>query len=146
MRDSDLLEMRILPKVFPQHPYARHTVGLGAGESATPLSNASNCNNLLGVKVLGIYCSRARGALSSNSGDNDDLSTNMKIKEEREEVSADEVMCNLEGGRKQSSDKRHIYVRVQFDKVLIDTLPLEVMREKYPQVLIDYLLSTAVWT
>ncbi|ORC87008.1 uncharacterized protein TM35_000241580 [Trypanosoma theileri] len=153
MRESDLLEMRTLPKVFPQHPFARHTVGLGAGESATPLSAASSSNNLLGVKVLGIYCSRTTGTSTSKSGDNnangnddnDDVSTNLKIKEEKE-ISADEVMSNLESSGQQSSEKRHIYVRIQFDKVLIDTLPLEVMREKYPQVLIDFLLSTAVWT
>ncbi|GET90187.1 hypothetical protein, conserved [Leishmania tarentolae] len=38
-----------------------------------------------------------------------------------------------------------LYVRVQYDKTLITTLPIEVMRMQHPQVLIDYLLSMSVW-
>ncbi|KAG5498434.1 hypothetical protein JIQ42_03240 [Leishmania sp. Namibia] len=38
-----------------------------------------------------------------------------------------------------------LYVRVQYDKALITTLPIEVMRVQHPQVLIDYLLSMSVW-
>ncbi|KAG5474507.1 hypothetical protein LSCM1_03293 [Leishmania martiniquensis] len=38
-----------------------------------------------------------------------------------------------------------LYVRVQYDKTLITTLPIEVMRVQHPQVLIDYLLSMSVW-
>lgn len=38
-----------------------------------------------------------------------------------------------------------LYVRVQYDKALITTLPVEVMRTQHPQVLIDYLLSMSVW-
>jgi hypothetical protein len=42
--------------------------------------------------------------------------------------------------------KLHLYVRVQYDRALITTLPIEVMRRQHPQVLIDYLLSMSVWT
>jgi hypothetical protein len=38
-----------------------------------------------------------------------------------------------------------LYFRVSFGKSVVVMLPLEVMRQEYPQVLIDYLLSTAVW-
>ncbi|CAJ1990419.1 CS-J3C [Leishmania donovani] len=38
-----------------------------------------------------------------------------------------------------------LYVRVQYDKAVITTLPIEVMRVQHPQVLIDYLLSMSVW-
>ncbi|CAM39808.1 conserved hypothetical protein [Leishmania braziliensis MHOM/BR/75/M2904] len=38
-----------------------------------------------------------------------------------------------------------LYVRVQYDKSLITTLPIEVMRAQHPQVLIDYLLAMSVW-
>ncbi|CCW62245.1 unnamed protein product [Phytomonas sp. EM1] len=47
---------------------------------------------------------------------------------------------------RQCSARRRIYIRVQYDKTLIETLPLEIMRERYPQVLIDYLLSCAVYS
>lgn len=43
------------------------------------------------------------------------------------------------------SQKGHVYVRVQYDRALITTLPIEVMRKQHPQVLIDYLLSMSVW-
>ncbi|KPA85140.1 hypothetical protein ABB37_01523 [Leptomonas pyrrhocoris] len=43
------------------------------------------------------------------------------------------------------SAKSHVYVRVQYDRALIATLPIEVMRQQHPQVLIDYLLSMSVW-
>ncbi|KAG5500590.1 hypothetical protein JKF63_03685 [Porcisia hertigi] len=38
-----------------------------------------------------------------------------------------------------------LYARVQYDKAVIATLPIEVMRMLHPQVLIDYLLSMSVW-
>ncbi|KPI84307.1 hypothetical protein ABL78_6650 [Leptomonas seymouri] len=46
----------------------------------------------------------------------------------------------------EQSAKLHVYVRVQYDRALITTLPIEVMRQQHPQVLIDYLLSMSVWT
>lgn len=42
--------------------------------------------------------------------------------------------------------ERHIYFRLQYDKSCIETLPLELMRERHPQVLIDYLLSSSMWS
>lgn len=42
--------------------------------------------------------------------------------------------------------QRHIYFRLQYDKSCIETLPLELMRERHPQVLIDYLLSNSLWS
>ncbi|RNF21518.1 uncharacterized protein Tco025E_03367 [Trypanosoma conorhini] len=148
MRESDLAELRVLPKVFPRHPYARHTAGLGAGESATP-PPAFSTNGVLNVKVIGIYCSRRPtgepGAASAGGGDGVTKQVESG-QEESEAVSANEVLGGRRGEAAGGASKRHIYVRVQFNKVLVDTVPLEVMREKYPQVLIDYLLSTAVWT
>ncbi|KAK7195021.1 hypothetical protein NESM_000424800 [Novymonas esmeraldas] len=38
-----------------------------------------------------------------------------------------------------------LYVRVQCDKALLTTLPMEVMRMQHPQLVIDYLLSMSVW-
>ncbi|CCW68581.1 unnamed protein product [Phytomonas sp. Hart1] len=55
-----------------------------------------------------------------------------------------EVKSGHEGGP--DSAMRRIYVRVQYDKALIETLPLEIMRERHPQILIDYLLSCSVWS
>ncbi|CAD2218746.1 hypothetical protein, conserved [Angomonas deanei] len=40
---------------------------------------------------------------------------------------------------------RHIYIRVMYNKSIVETLPLEIMRVRHPQILIDYLLSTTVW-
>lgn len=42
--------------------------------------------------------------------------------------------------------ERYIYFRLQYDKSCIETLPLELMRERHPQVLIDYLLSSSMWS
>lgn len=44
------------------------------------------------------------------------------------------------------NQQRHIYIRLQYDKSCIETLPLELMRERHPQVLIDYLLSNSLWS
>ncbi|RNF05993.1 hypothetical protein TraAM80_04239 [Trypanosoma rangeli] len=148
MRESDLVELRVLPKVFPRHPYARHTAGLGAGDSATPPA-ASNSSRVLNVKVIGIYCSRQPTGEPSAPSEKGGGGTNTKVEmqhREGEAVSANEILGERGGDGMGDSSKRHIYVRVQFNKALVDTMPLEVMREKYPQVLIDYLLSTAVWT
>ncbi|KEG12444.1 hypothetical protein DQ04_01711070 [Trypanosoma grayi] len=134
MRESDLVELRVLPKVFPQRPYARHTAGLGAGDGVGAPS-AMNTSGLLSVKVLGLYCSRITSEQAASN----------KGSAAVEQLSPSGVGDSLHGAL-EGAGKRHIYVRVQFDKTLVDTLPLEVMREKYPQVLIDYLLSTAVWT
>eukprot|EP00796_Vickermania_ingenoplastis_P004649 gene4649-3351_t len=41
--------------------------------------------------------------------------------------------------------KRSIYVRVQYGQSMIETLPLELMRGRHPQVLIDYLLGGSMW-
>lgn len=48
-------------------------------------------------------------------------------------------------GEATTEAKSHLYVRVQYDRALITTLPIEVMRKQHPQVLIDYLLSMSVW-
>ncbi|CUE74668.1 Hypothetical protein, putative [Bodo saltans] len=49
------------------------------------------------------------------------------------------------GWRRDAVGARRVYVRFLVDKTLEATLPLEVMRERYPEVLMDYLLSTAAF-
>ncbi|KAF8283155.1 hypothetical protein TcG_01757 [Trypanosoma cruzi] len=147
MRESDLVELRVLPRVFPQHPYARHTAGLGARGRAT-LPHVLGKSGVLNVKVIGIYCSRRAAGDCATQREEGVEGINKKFKKENgeEAVLPNEILGNRGGECEGTNCKRHIYVRVQFNKVLVDTVPLEVIREKYPQVLIDYLLSTAVWT
>jgi hypothetical protein len=49
------------------------------------------------------------------------------------------------GWRTDAVGARRLYVRFLVDKTLEATLPMDVMRERYPEVLIDYLLSTAAF-
>nr|CCC95754.1 hypothetical protein, unlikely [Trypanosoma congolense IL3000] len=121
MKEHDIASLHALPKVFPNIPYARYAPGLGS-RKGTEASINTNLPSAFNIRVVGLYCTRAR-----------------------KEEEAAPVVKQEDGEEVSSTAKRSIYVRVQFEKAVIDTLPLEVMREKYPQVLIDYLLSTAVW-
>ncbi|CBH18211.1 hypothetical protein, conserved [Trypanosoma brucei gambiense DAL972] len=121
MNETDAMKLCNLSKVLPNIPYARHSAGFGVGRSASssaPFTSRSQAN----IKVVGLYCSRAPT----------EEKVVAQVKEE-------------DGRGTGSSSRRNIYVRVQIDKMTIEMLPLDVMRRKYPQVLIDYLLATAAW-
>lgn len=92
-------------------------------------------------------------AASESSPDGSERKLSLRATEALEHVQADEStipspMTVLEANRANDSStpaQSHLYVRVQYDRALITTLPIEVMRKQHPQVLIDYLLSMSVW-
>ncbi|EPY26950.1 hypothetical protein STCU_05997 [Strigomonas culicis] len=97
------------------------------------------------------------GAVCSNCGDavprtEDDLvlkrcriDTDEAVEAKDAEVQQSQRPSALGKEEEGDGEQRRLYVRVQYDEVLVETLPLEVMRVRHPQVLIDFLLSTALW-
>ncbi|KAG8348629.1 hypothetical protein ERJ75_001251900 [Trypanosoma vivax] len=132
MQKSDMAKLRMLPKVLPHHPYARNIVGMGTGKETEPTAPHLHAS-FASLRVVGIYCTRM--------ATKDETHVEDPPRSEGQSTVAVEPQCS-----KEPTAKRRLYVRVQFERAGVDTLPLEVMREKYPQVLIDFLLSTAVWT
>lgn len=139
MDAKDILRFRSLSRCFPGAPFAKATPQVGCSSSAggwTP-SGGGGSSPGPGVKVLALLCSSG-GIVAepsrkrSRSGSDGDAAEGATGVED----------ANQPPPRRQ----RHLYVRVQYDKTLVETLPVEVMRERHPQVLIDYLLSCSVWS
>lgn len=145
MKEECVLRFRSYAPVLPGIPYARHTPQVGSSTNSP--SHNSSTGTSSNVKILAVLCSKA-GSRATHGG---------SMKRAREDDGSDSVACAPTTGaqedknvvcnqKDESAPKRSVYVRVQYDRTLIETLPLEIMREKHPQVLIDYLLSTSVWS
>lgn len=111
------------PILSPGLPFAVHAVN--------PTQSSPEPSPPSQVKVVGFLCSRRKRPRSEMGGE-----TERQVKDV-EGKSAPVTQTH--------TGARTIYVRMQFSKSLMVTLPLEVAREKYPQILIDYLLTTAMW-
>lgn len=105
--------------------------------------------------------SSSSSSFDSHSGGMYSYNHNGSAKRPREEMSTLDIPAATKGEqltagcpprqgasyqwRTDAAGARRVYVRFLVDKTLEATLPLVVMRERYPEVLIDYLLSTAAY-
>lgn len=157
--DDELLHFRRYSRVFPSAPYAKHTPRLGCAVptgphgTASDMAKSASSSRGSAVKILALLCSKIGPETAS---------IEKRKRSRTSEVEEEKPSLPAEGGAASSTSlcvsddsgsdgtpqhqKASIYVRVQYDKALISTLPLEVMRVRHPQLLIDYLLSMSVWT
>lgn len=150
MKEDDILRFRLYSRCFPGVPFARHTPRVGGSSSTGAGANVGGGGGANGsvVRVLALLCSRGREDQLATAGrapsqkrpreEND-----AEEKDTKEEPGAEGA---VDDGPREARQRRRLYVRVQYDKALVETLPIEVMREKHPQILIDYLLSCSVWS
>lgn len=162
MKESELVALKKFTRIFPSVPYARYVAQVGTAQSsAAGLAQGNAPVNLhSGVKILAVFAScRSSTEIQSRA-----------VEGRQKNTSADEVPLSKESqarseeaplARKRARDEtddrkeripmtkpcggRSIYVRLQYDKTCIETLPLEVLRERHPQLLIDYLLGSSMW-
>lgn len=122
-----------LTRVFPQVPLGRCVTQVGSAQSETSLASSisSHSNS---VKVLALFAS-SRGDTRPRASPGS--------KRSREETEKPDGGGDSAGAAKR---RRTIYVRVQYDRACIETLPLQIMRERHPQILIDYLLGSCMWS
>lgn len=149
--------LSLCPRVFPQVPYARHTPQLGSSipvsssqghgyAGAAALSCASN------VKIVALLCTKpsqpapTQSSVTCTRADDDGGNDEDARVQPSKRMRLDSGAAGSAGQLTATSRKRSVYVRVQYDKTLIETLPIEIARERHPQQLIDYLLTTAVWS
>lgn len=122
------------------------------GSSSSPTVKSSGSHGLgIGqkrprdeqVSVSTVNPERVTPHDSCQSSSNNVISVQSKVEKEDNLIFSPPSTMNRQN--KSDAPCRTIYVRVQYDKTFIETLPLELMRVRHPQVLIDYLLGSSMW-
>ena len=156
--DSDIARMRGWDKIAPGPNFGRDIIGLGASRKA-----AARAVKFGKVRVRGVHVSNralfsggdkeqettSRSEGDAVSSDDDNVRTCCGKKRPRATVNTVthlEAEVTTEGDSSLSPPQPTTYFRLRFSDDLEVCLPLELMRKEHPQVLIDYLLSTAHWS
>lgn len=155
MKENVLMELRRYTPLFPWVPHGRYVSHVGSAEPADGAATHQMLNS--SSKILGIFISkpptgsarkREREEESGNGQGGGEEAPGIVKKKRRvlllddDDDSDEEAVVPV---KEAPPPLRTVYVRMQYDKACIETLPLEVMRLRHPQLLIDCLLGNSMW-
>lgn len=150
MDEETIYKFKSYSRLFPSVAFATHTSQVG---STTVCSGATLPSS--SVKVLALLCTKSKAAIPKRKrqrGEGNDTQPNTAGEAPLQGTSAENASHRKEDDAGTTSQDpatrrlRTLYVRAQYDETIIETLPLELFRERHPQVLLDYLLSCSCWS